>query len=118
MKTIFLFLYISAVLVLSIGCKAKIPDYSEREKAGEVPEIQMDSPAENDELPPDVAGMLHDLRNEISILEKKLSGEIPELQDSLKPLVQNLNELKKDLNNAEPLLTGSKERLIKLKKAS
>ncbi len=91
------------VLLLSAGaCKESIPDYAQREKTGEVETIEMDTAAEPEVPPVDVAALFSDLHAQFQDLEMNLTGENPEWRESLEPLENSLNELTLMLENTAP----------------
>lgn len=98
-----------SILLLSLmifisACHEKIPSYAEREKTGEVPFIEMEIPSDHLKEIPDVAAIVHDLRLQISSLEKSFSGEDPTLKESLRPIEKSLKDLNTKLEGMDPQL--------------
>ncbi|OQY34278.1 MAG: hypothetical protein B6241_05270 [Spirochaetaceae bacterium 4572_59] len=89
------------------GCTQKMPSYSEKEKAGEVPIIEMEIPSDHMKEIPDVAAIVHDLRLQISSLEKSFSGEDPTLKKSLIPIEKSLEDLNTKLEGMDSQIKES-----------
>ena len=97
----------SILTLFSTGCHPKTPSDITQEK-NLIYDLEMIIPADEMADPPDVAALIHDIKEQVLTLEKGVKGEDPVFLESLSPLKQTLHDLNTTLTGLNPELEETK----------